>query len=73
MVANSRLENHCARGNVTTHPSEDSLLFPHGRPENTGFANIRIRDANSEIAKIVKNCKSCQLTNAMTNNNADGR
>lgn len=31
------------------------------------YANIRIRDANSKIAKIVKNCKACQLTNAVAN------
>lgn len=42
-----------------THTSKVSLLFPDGPPENTGLnANIRIRDANSEIAETVKTVKS---------------
>lgn len=51
---------------MVLHTSEDSLLFPHGCPENTGFANIKTRDANSKIANIVKNYKAGQLTNAVT-------
>jgi hypothetical protein len=31
------------------------------------LSHIRIRDANLKIAKIVKNCKACQLTNVVDN------
>jgi hypothetical protein len=29
--------------------------------------HIKIRDANLKIAEIVKDCKACQLSNAVTN------
>ena len=31
------------------------------------WSHIKIRDANLKIVEIVKDCKACQLTNAVTN------
>ena len=63
---NNRLQSYYARRIDSIHTSEDSLLLPFGHPENAG-SDIMIRDTNSKIAEIIKNCKTCQLTNAVTN------
>ena len=45
-VREKRITNPlCQKRNEITHTSEDPLPFPHGCTDNTGFANIKIRDA----------------------------
>nr|XP_034374834.1 cadherin-related family member 3-like [Arvicanthis niloticus] len=72
MVENSRLQVHVPEEIGLHIHQKIPLLFPNGCLENTGFANISIRDGNSQIAEIVKKCKVYQLTNVVTNEKNPG-
>jgi hypothetical protein len=63
MVKNIRLQTHGARRYGTVYTSEDLPLFPpvvRRTQDLKRHVNIRIRDANSQIAESVKTCKACQ-------------
>lgn len=64
MVEGSKLQTNYTGENESTSTQKDPLLFT----KSAGLSPpvpLRIRDANSKIAEIVKNCKACHLSNAV--------